>query len=117
MTSSPASYDLTLYAGTTPDPITLLLQDAVGVPLDLSGWTAFAQGRPAPGREPVHVFAAEIPDGNDGRIVLDMTTTEDARHGHYHWDLILRRPDESYTPPLLQGRLEVRATITDPAHV
>ena len=114
---TPGTFDLELYRGTTFGPYEITCKGADGEPVDLTGWSAFAQVRAAIGKSVVLDLEPSIPTGVDGKIVFGKTyeqTVVIPVCGDFIWDLVLEKPTGEIIGPVLAGNFVIRTVVTRP---
>ena len=115
MALTPGKVNFKLKQGSTWDPVVTWLPG--GVAMDLTGWTARMQLRPAPQGTPVYNVTCNIPTPLTGQIylVLEANETDLIPEGHYKYDLELVHPRIAQTDEvrcILEGSITVKANIT-----
>jgi len=110
-----AKLNLTIHAGITFGPVIFRCRDANDAPVNLTGWSAQAQGRNK--GELIIDFAPAITNAPNGEVTIAKIpdeTTEDLPLGNFNWDLVLQSPtpDLDRSGPFVSGALYIRSVQT-----
>lgn len=112
----PATYDLTIHAGTSEGWVFTIYDDSVdpAVVVDLTGMTVAAQVRTRTG-ELVLDLAPSITDAAGGEITISLSRTDtlNLTEGRYLWDLIINNGSD-WEGPYLTGAVSVLPVRTSP---
>lgn len=111
---TPANYPLTIYRGTTFGPLLINCQDADGAPVDLTGYTPYAEVRRTALGPRVVNFAPTIPAPLIGQISFGLTDEQTAvlPHGAFVWDLLLEDTSGAVLGPFLSGACTVATKVS-----
>lgn len=109
----PATLDLTAYRGTTFG-LVIKAQDSNHAIVPLTGWTAFAQVRPAPQKHVVLDLNPIITNASQGEVTISFTDEETAlwAPGEFVWDFLLQRPTGEKLGPFLAGTFSIKTAAT-----
>lgn len=108
-TTYPVRFDISIFKGVTFSPITITVDSDSG-PMDLTGYTAYAQARLVTNQSTVINLAPVVTDGPAGQITLDSfthTETSALTAGVYEWDLLIMSPTSVSIGPIIKGKLYV----------
>jgi hypothetical protein len=115
---TPATLNLTIRPGLTFGPVEITCKDAAGNPVDLTGWTAWAEVRRSQGESVILDLTPQITDAPAGKITLSKSREDTAglriTGSKYFWDLILARPNGDRIGPIVAGTVQIVSTITRP---
>ena len=108
--TEPGKLNITITAGTSFHK-ELILKDASGTVIDLTGYTGYAQIRKGSRQNLLATFTVTI-TAIEGKVELDLSKTETAGlSGPAKWDLILESgPSDSHL--VVEGDVEVIKSIT-----
>jgi len=110
---TPGTFNITITKGTTFKAIVLTINP--DDPLDLTGWSAFAEVRASSGGSVVLDLAPSITDAAGGEITLTTLTDEQTAllpAGNYQWDLLLEDASGEIFGRVLAGRFSIIDKIT-----
>lgn len=109
-----ATVNLHIARGVTLGPIQMQCNDASGNPVNLTGWSAFAQVRLNPGAPMIADLAPVITNPSGGQITIAQTAAQTAAMapGEFSWDLLLERPTGEILGPYIAGNCVISRTIT-----
>lgn len=125
MTISPVSKDVTITRGVEIDSFIVILSDQDGNQIDLTGYTAAAQVRKAPGGSIVLDLMPTIMDPSTslygttgpGRILIPGFTTAQTlamTNSKLFWDSVVIDPFGERHGPCSQGKWNIITIITEP---
>lgn len=111
----PASLDLVIYRQVTFS-LGINCLDANGNPVNITGWTPFAQVRDKPGGRLVIDLQPTISNAVTGSVLIALTAdqTEALDHGTYQWDFQMQQPTSGpILGPFLAGQFIVKDSVTN----
>jgi hypothetical protein len=115
----PAKRDFILVPGTIFGPYILQALDSGNNPVDLTGYTAYAEVRIRPGANKVIIdLAPVISNASLGEITIPKITdavTWGMKFVHAQWSLLLKQPGGDRVGPFVQGKFIIQGTPTHPA--
>jgi hypothetical protein len=114
---TPANLNLKIITGIIFGPIIIRAKDVNNNPVDLTGWTPFAEVRKKPGTSLVMNLNPSITDAVAGEITIPKLTDEETYNlvfGSYQWSLILQDPSGDRRGPYIQGAFAITGTPTKP---
>lgn len=108
---TPARYNITITRGV--DYLGMVIQcysdTACTTPVDLTGWTAYAQARDSVGKL-LRDFAPVVSDPAVGKVMfppIPAVQTRAMSRGSCQWDLLLQQPSGVRLGPFLAGTLTI----------
>jgi hypothetical protein len=109
-----ATLNLNVARGVTLGPIQINCKDTSGNPVNLAGWTAFAQVRLNPAGPLVADLEPTVTNPSAGQITINLTAAQTAAltPGAFCWDLLMERPTGEVDGPFVTGSFVVARTIT-----
>ncbi|HEX3817534.1 MAG TPA: hypothetical protein VHW03_04530 [Chthoniobacterales bacterium] len=117
---TPARLDLTMTRGITFGPIVINCYSDLAntVPVDLTGYTAFAQVRPnSTSTLLVFDLTPSISNAAAGQITIpeiSYTATAAKNAGNLYWDLVLQDGAGNRLGPLVKGNFVIGSAVTQP---
>jgi hypothetical protein len=112
-----AKLDIQILAGITLGPIELKFKDKNGDPVDLTGWSAWAQVRKTYLGAIIHDLSPSITDAEQGVVTISQTDEQTSSIDHigaFQWDLILQNTSGQRLGPLVAGSCVINKPITQP---
>ena len=108
--------DLEITAGTTFGPVVITCKDSDAAPIDLTGWTVWAQVRKTTLGEIAHDLSPIISDPTAGKITIAQTDEQTAtiKAGAFQWDLLLENSEGERLGPIVAGACNIIRAITQP---
>lgn len=110
--------DLRIYRGASYGPLRIRLHNHQNAPVDLSGWTVWAEVRTdAEASQVAANLAPQITDAPAGLVEISLTDEQTAALtvGSYRWDLLAENPSGERIGPLVSGAVTITKLITQPA--
>jgi hypothetical protein len=111
-------YNMGVTIGLTFGPVRFYLQDSAGGPVDLTGWSVWAEVRNSADGPVLIDLAPTIVDAENGEVVI--SATDEVTGGwdplSARWDLILEDPEGERTGPYVEGAFIAAKPITQPAN-
>ena len=114
-----ATHNITVTIGTTFGPIKFVCKDSACDPVDLTGWSVWAEVRTSPAGPVVVNLSPSITNAAGGEITISATDNVTAtwKEGSYKWDLVLQDTGVARPDPPVAGSFKIeRKTITQPPH-
>jgi hypothetical protein len=114
MARAPAPVHIIIYEGLSYGPHIITCLDSAGAPVDLTGYTPYAQVRdPDTGTLKLDL-APVVSDAAAGQITMNPSDedTTDAPHGKWKWDLILKDSSDNLFGPIVAGNASILAKIS-----
>jgi hypothetical protein len=115
---TPATYDFTIYKGTTHPAMVITCKDDNGTAVNITGWTPYMQARKETSSPAAAIsFTATVTDGPNGKVTigaLTNTATAALNEGDYGYDLLIKNTDNEVLGPFLTGKISVKALYTQP---
>lgn len=110
---TPANLDLTIWRGITFDPVIFNIKDGSGNPINLSGWSVFANSRNGTGK--LIDLAPTITSAATGQVTISLSKTQTAlfNSGEQYWDMIFQKPTGERLGPYISGKILVNDTVTN----
>lgn len=111
---TPGKLDLTIWRGITFNPLVFNVKDGSGNPVNLTGWSVFAQSRNGYSK---HIdLQPVITNSVGGQVSIDLTKEETAAFstGDQEWDLIFQQPSGNRLGPYISGTITVKDPVTVP---
>jgi hypothetical protein len=107
--------NLTIIRGCTFEELILVMQDSLGNPVNIIGFTVSAQVRLDAGSPVIVDLNPTITDAANGEVTIpeisdDITPSFAA--GVYHWDLLLEEMGTDNRQKMLTGRVYIQEKIT-----
>jgi hypothetical protein len=111
MSYQPARRDLDIRRGTTLGPYVFRCLNAVGEPVDLTGWTVEAKAALTPGGAAEFNLTPTVTNAEGGEVTIERTDEQTALFpvGRFGWDLVFTTPGGVRMPPHVSGV----CTVTD----
>ncbi len=106
---------LTMIRGCTFDVLEIQTLDANGDPVDLTGFTVYAEVRATPGGAVIIDLAPTITDAANGKVTIaeiDDETTFTYTPGSYRWDFLLEETATDNMQKFLEGGFNIVNKIT-----
>jgi hypothetical protein len=111
----PASLDLVIFRDVTFS-VGINCLDINNVPVDITGWTPYAQARDKPGGRLVIDLAPTVSNPAGGSVLISLTSAQTSalEHGTYTWDFQMRQPNGLIIGPFLAGKFIVNDSVSNP---
>ena len=112
---TPATLEIKIVRGLALGPIVIKCYSDLAntIPVDLTGWTPYAQVRKAHGCPSVFDLAPTVTDTNE--VTIEHTAEQTAAikfEGRYFWDLIFKTPAGAIIGPFAQGPVPISSIIS-----
>ena len=110
---TPATLNLSMVAGATFGPVTMTFKDGDGNPINLTGWSVWAEAR-------IHAtvinLAPTITDAAGGVVTISMTDEQTSlfEANQLNWDIMLENPSGERHGPYIKGTLTITRAVTQP---
>lgn len=112
----PASLDLVIFRDVTFS-LGINCLDVNNSPVDITGWTPYAQARDKPGGRLIIDLAPTISGSPvNGAVVISLSSAQTSalEHGTFVWDFHMRQPNGLIIGPFLGGKFIVNDSVTNP---
>lgn len=109
--------DLTIRRGITFGPVLIHCRNAANLPVNLTGWQAFAHARISSASPLAFDLFPTISDPINGVVSIgefSIYQTMEFRNGNYIWDLVLMNTADKRIGPLIGGTVVVETPSTLP---
>ena len=113
----PAPFSFTIVKGVKFGPLIITCKDAAGEPVNLTGWSVFADARKNAKAAVAFSLEPEITTPASGEITLLFSdeASNALPSGSFRWDLVLESPQGERFGPFAAGSVTVSLINTRPA--
>jgi hypothetical protein len=119
MTPGPLDLPIIYRGSTWPTVIITFINKTTLIPLDFTGYRAFAHIKHLPTETLIYDLLPVVTDAVNGKITIPpipKLNTEKIPAGSWRWDLLLESSDSIISGPWLSGNSVVSDIITNPIH-
>lgn len=119
MSCDPTLVNLEIHKGATYGPLIIRLKDSQNLPVDLTGWSVWAEVRSDSAAAVALDLAPTISDALTGEVTISKTDEQTAAltAGTYLWDLLAENDSGERLGPIVSGSVTIKNLITQPVVV